>query len=256
MTAVVGAGRGVVTPQGVVLDLETAGIGHRGASRLLDTLVLLAVVSVLTLLLGLLGGGTAVFVLQLVLGFLIIFGYPVVAETYFRGRTIGKYVIGLRVVTLEGGPVSFREAFIRSLFQLIDFISSFGTGALIAGMATSRSQRLGDLAAGTYVIIDPRVMSRVPAVPFTPPMGTEVIVAQMDVSKLRPKQERLIRSFLLRVGELSAPARADLGTKIAAVTSQHLDHDHNLGLAPETYLVAVMAARQLREGGLAELAIE
>ena len=123
MTAIVGAGRGVVTPQGVVLDLETAGIGHRGAARLLDTVVLIGVVIVLTLLLELLGGvigGTAVFVMQLVLGFLIVFGYPVIAETYFRGRTIGKYVIGLRVVTLEGGPVGFREAFIRSLFQLID----------------------------------------------------------------------------------------------------------------------------------------
>jgi len=123
-------------------------------------------------------------------------------------------------------------------------------------MSTSRSQRLGDLAAGTYVIIDPRVLTHVPAVPFTPPMGTEHIVAEMNVAKLRPRQERLIRSFLLRVGDLSAPARSELGLSIANSTADHLGHQDRLGLEAEQYLVAVLAARQLREGGLAELAIE
>jgi len=253
------AGRGVVTPQGVVLDLETAGVGHRGMARFVDTAVLFAALAIWNLLIGLLGrviGETAAYVTQLISSFLLIFGYPVVAETYFRGRTIGKAAVGLRVVTLEAGPIGFREAFVRSLFQLVDLMISFGSVALVTGMVTSRSQRLGDLAAGTYVIIDPRVLSHVPAVPFTPPMGTEHIVASMDVGKLRPRQERLIRSFLLRVGDLSGAARAELGTGIADATAGHLGHVDRLGLAPEPYLVTVLAARQLREGGLAELAIK
>ncbi len=259
MTATVIAGRGIVTPQGVVLDLETAGVGHRGLARLIDMLLVGAGLFAIAGLGGLLGssnGSTLALVLSLLLGFGWFFGYPVVSETFFRGRTIGKMVLGLRVVTLEAGPIGFREAFIRSLFQIIDILASFGSVALLTGMFTNRSQRLGDFAAGTFVIIDPRIVTHVPAVPFTPPMGTEEIVAAMDVSKLRPEQERLIRSFLLRVGDLSGAARIDLGHRLAASTSQFLGHDQQYGLPPEPYLVAVMAARQLREGGLAQLAIQ
>ena len=88
-------------------------------------------------------------------------------------------------------------------------------------------------------------------------MGTEDLAASIDVTKLRPKQERVIRSFLLRVGVLSQPARVHLGSRLAANVSRALGHDQSLyGLPPEPYLVVVMAAHQAREGGLAELAIE
>lgn len=256
MTATVNAGRGIVTPQGVVLDLETAGVGYRGLARILDVGVIAVgggIVSGFAQLLP----ATAGLVVQLVAGFLIIFGYPLISETFFRGRTVGKLATGLRVVTLEAGPIGFREAFIRSIFQIIDILASLGAVALVAGMTTTRSQRLGDLAAGTFVIKDPRSAAFVPAVPFTPPMGTEEIVNAMDVSKLRPEQERVIRSFLLRVGTLSQPARVDLGQRLSSNVARSLGHDPALfGLSPEPYLVAVMAAHQARIGGLAELAIK
>lgn len=238
-----------------MLDLETAGVGHRGLARFIDLAVLLVVVGIITAI-GSLIGGTAGLVIQLVFGFFTVFGYPVVGETFFRGRTIGKAAVGLRVVTLEAGPVGFRETIVRSLFQLLDIVLTFGAGALLCGMITSRSQRIGDLAAGTFVIRDPRSLAHLPAVPFTPPMGTEVLVADLDVARLRPEQERIIRSFLLRVAQLSQPARIDLGTRLADSTALALGHTDRFGLPPEPYLVTIMAARQLREGGLAELAIE
>ena len=254
MTAVIDARRGIVTPQGVVLDLETAGVGHRGAARLIDLTVLVALGAGVTQVADFLPG-TAAVVLQLASFLVLFFGYPVIAETFYRGRTIGKAALGLRAVTLEAGPIGFREAMIRSLFQLVD-IGTLGIGALLSGMVSPRSQRIGDIAAGTFVIRDPRSVAHVPAVPFTPPMGTEAMVASLDVRRLRPEQERVIRSYLLRVGELSVPARVDLGRRIAEGTARRLGHDPaHLG-DDETYLVAVMAARQLREGGLAELALD
>lgn len=255
MTAVVNAGRGIVTPQGVVLDLEVAGLGHRGAARLIDILLVLAILSAGIAVLNFLPP-TPARVSQVIFVFLVIFGYPIVGETFFRGRTVGKWTLGLRTVTLEAGPVGFREAFIRSLFQLVDILATLGSAAIVTVMFTRRSQRLGDIAAGTFVIIDPRVIRHIAAVPFTPPMGAEHIVAGMDVAKLRPDQERLIRSFLLRSPQLSVKARSELGPELAQSTSRLLGHDGLYGLLPEAYLVAVLAARQLREGGLAELAIE
>lgn len=256
VTATVNAGRGIVTPQGVVLDLETAGVGYRGVARALDIAVLLAAGVIIFTLFTFITG-TVGLVLQAIGGFVLVFGYPLVSETFFRGRTIGKWAVGLRVVTLEAGPVGFRESFIRSIFQIIDILASFGSVALVSSLLSNRSQRLGDLAAGTFVIRDPKSLPHYPAVPFTPPMGTEALVSNLDVSKLRPKQERVIRSFLLRVGSLSHPARVHLGNTLAANVSRTLGHDSAIfGLPPEPYLVAVMAAHQLREGGLAELAIE
>lgn len=255
MTAVVTAGRGIVTPQGVVLDLEVAGVGHRGAARLIDILLVVAVLTAGLSLFSLFPS-TLGLVFSVIYVFLCVYAYPIVAETFFRGRTIGKWAMGLRTVTLEAGPIGFREAFIRALFQTVDIIFTFGAAAIVAVMFTKRSQRLGDFAAGTFVIIDPRAIRHIPAVPFTPPMGAEAIVASMDVAKLRPDQERLIRSFLLRTKDLSSPARSELGPKLAESTSQMLGHPDLYGLVPEAYLVAVLAARQLRDGGLAELAIE
>lgn len=107
------------------------------------------------------------------------------------------------------------------------------------------------------MIRDPKSAPHYPAVAFTPPMGTEEIVAGLDTAKLRPDQERIVRSFLLRVGTLSQPARVHLGGRLAVNVARTLGHDLSLfGLTPEPYLVAVMAAHQSREGGLAQLAIE
>ncbi len=256
MTASVIAGRGIVTPQGVVLDLEAAGIGYRGAARLIDALGFLVLVGIgVTLSETILPSGSLINIALLILFLVLLFFYPAVSETYWRGRTVGKAAFGLRVVTLEAGPIGFREAMIRSLFQLVDF-GTFGVAALLSGMLTDRSQRLGDLAAGTFVVREPKSLAHIPPVPFTPPMGMEQKVADLDVSKLRPEQERIIRSFLLRVGQLSRDARVDLGTRLAATTADRLGHTVAEWPDHEVYLAGVMAARQMREGDLATLALK
>jgi len=255
MTASVVAGRGIVTPQGVVLDLEAAGIGYRGAARLIDAFgfIVLAIGGI-TLSETILPSGSLINIALLIMFLVLLFFYPAIAETFWRGRTVGKAALGLRVVTLEAGPIGFREAMIRSLFQLVDF-GTVGVGALLTGMLTDRSQRLGDLAAGTFVVREPKSVAHVPPVPFTPPMGLELKVADLDVSRLRPEQERIIRSFLLRVGQLSRDARLDLGTRLAATTADRLGHSVAEWPDHEVYLAGVMAARQMREGDMAALAL-
>jgi len=249
------AGRGIVTPQGVVLDLETAGLGYRSMAKVIDLVVVGLGIGGLAGVVAALIPGVGANVMVLIAIMLGLFGYPAFAETWWRGRTIGKAAMQLRVVTLEAGPVGFYESLIRSLFQLLEFMT-LGVSGLLTAFVTDRSQRLGDIAAGTFVIREPDAVAYLPAVPFTPPMGTEGLVAELDVSRLRPDQERVIRSFLLRVGELSRASRLDLGPRLATSTASHLGHDSRMFGDAERYLAAVMAARQLREGGLAELAIK
>lgn len=75
--------------------------------------------------------------------------FPVVESV--RGQTLGKLLVGLRVVARNGQPISIGQAFKRHLVDMID-LSFFGIVALITIKNTPDHQRVGDLWAGTIVI--------------------------------------------------------------------------------------------------------
>jgi uncharacterized RDD family membrane protein YckC len=98
--------RGVVTPEAVLLDLDTATVGSRAVAYLLDLAVLGIGYTALGIATAILGGGGFVpgwvgITLLLLLVFAWQFGYPIGFETLWRGRTPGKAAMGLRVVTTE-----------------------------------------------------------------------------------------------------------------------------------------------------------
>ena len=66
-------------------------------------------------------------------------------ETRWNGRTPGKALLGLRVVTDVGETIGFGHALIRSLIQLVELPTGI---ALVAALSNPRNQRLGDLSAG------------------------------------------------------------------------------------------------------------
>lgn len=188
------ADRGVVvTPDAVALDLDVATIGSRGIAYLLDLGLFLAVALVLSLVQlafsdgAWLTSGLGVAV-GLVLAFAWQFGYPIALETLWRGRTLGKAVMGLRVVTVEGAPVGVRHATIRAATAVFELLATTGLLASISSFASPRGQRLGDLAAGTVVIRERRLAPPPEALRFVPPPGSEAWVATADVSRLGPRE--------------------------------------------------------------------
>lgn len=90
---------------------------------------------------------------------MMLFGYPVLMEAFAGGQTLGKRPLGIAVVGDDGTPVTFVAATIRNVVRLIDLLPGAYTVGLIAVLATKRSQRLGDLAAGTLVIHRTRLQS-------------------------------------------------------------------------------------------------
>jgi uncharacterized RDD family membrane protein YckC len=245
--------RGVVTPEAVVLEFETGSIPSRALAQLVDLFVRVGLFYGLALLASLAGlglGSSAVVVILIVGGFLIVFGYPVLFEVRWQGRTIGKRLLGLRVVTVEGAPAGFRHSAIRAMVAVVDFfLPPIGVVATVSVLLTPRSQRLGDLFAGTIVLRERTGAAFPVPVSFPPLPGYDGYARSLDVGGITPEQYGVIRSFLLRVAHLSPEARAHIGTRLANAVAISMRHTPPAGVSPEAFLVSVAAAYQLRLGG-------
>lgn len=246
---------GVVTPEAVTLEFEAAGIGSRAIALLLDLALQATVVVVCLVGLGMVvdgaGGGLPDWVgvtLTLLLVFAVLWGYPVAFETLWRGRTLGKAAMGLRVVTREGAPVRFRHAAIRAALGLVDFYLAFGGVAVVSALVTREHQRLGDLVAGTLVLRERTGARPATAVLFTVPPGAEPYAATLDPSGLSADDYATVRGFLLRAGDLPPAVRADLAERIARPIADRLRHRRPDGVSPELFLLCVAARYQERGG--------
>jgi uncharacterized RDD family membrane protein YckC len=240
----------MVTPEAVALEFTTANVGSRILAFVLDAAIV-GVVSFLGLLPLVLTDATLPeWLLVSILVILIpgwFFGYFTVSETLWRGRTVGKAALGLRVVTKEGGPVRFRHAAVRTLLGLVDFGIGSGFFAVVFILLTRDNQRLGDLLAGTLVL---RERSGLPApapVSFDVPGGLEPYAAMLDVSGLTTEQYQAVRTFLLRTPSLAPQARASLALQLASPLAERLRPPPPAGVPPELYLRCVAAAYQRRQ---------
>lgn len=241
----------VVTPEAVRLDFQTAGIPTRMLAMLLDLLVQFGLLLGLSLIVGAFDAGgldeTTGVILVVVGLFLILLGYPILSETFWNGKTIGKHALGLRVRTVEGAPIRFRHAAIRGALGLVDFWLTSGLAATLSVLLTKHSQRLGDLAAGTLVLRERAVRSlTASAFTFYPPAGWEPYAAGLDVGAVTAEQYGLVRSYLLRANELSPAARHHLALRLANPLLEVLNHQPPPGVPPEAFLHCLAAAYQQR----------
>lgn len=181
----------VVSPENIAFKYRVAGFFPRSLAFLADVVIctlLMICFSVLFLLLGALGdmvGLTALFQrlsmifqsLMLVLWFVLYWFYVALLETFMNGQTLGKRLMGLRVLSSDGSPINGSQAVLRGVMRAADclpwvsiqifdpWVSGEFDGAvpwypifptfLVAFMAmtlTNRYQRLGDLVCGTMVV--------------------------------------------------------------------------------------------------------
>lgn len=245
--------QGIVTPEAVLLEFETASVASRAMAQGIDVPVRLGLMLLVVAVVGVTGiveDQTGAIVAVAVAVFLGVFVYPAVCEARYDGRTVGKRAMGLRVVTVEGAPVSFRHSSIRALLAIIDFfLPPVGVVATWTVLLSRRNQRVGDLLAGTIVLRE-RTGARLPVpVSFPPLAGYETYARSLDVGAVRPEQYAVVRSFLTRVNDIEPFARARIGYRLATPIARAMHHTPPPGVTPEAFLVSVAAAYQLRLGG-------
>lgn len=242
---------GLVTPEAVVLDLPVANVGSRSLAAVVDAVALFVIFLGVSFVAGLVSGASeTTSVVMLFVGvFVILFVLPVVFETVSRGRSPGKMMLGLRVVTVEGGPIGVRHAAIRAALWPVEVLAVAGGIAVTMALFTRRAQRLGDLVAGTIVVQARSPREALHATRFTAPVGLEAHTAALDVSGLTEADYEVVRSILVRDRGLADTERQRLAHDVAVRLRPRLAPPAPAGTPPLAELGAIAAAYQQRFAG-------
>jgi len=147
------------TPEGIVFSQWLAGPVTRFIAWFIDQLCISVALSILGIalhLLELINWNFAV-ALNVISYFVISIGYGIFFEWSWRGQTIGKRLLRLRVVDVEGMRLQFNQIVVRNLLRCVDALPAFYFVGGLTCWLSPRCQRLGDLAANTVVVRNPRV---------------------------------------------------------------------------------------------------
>jgi uncharacterized RDD family membrane protein YckC len=236
----------LVTGEAVALELPPASLGLRIASGLIDVTIEFGILVLGTILATVLAPDKALFgVLSVVLiAFTLVIG-PAVMETLTMGRTVGKFAMGIRAVRDDAGPISFHHSFVRHLVGVVEIWVLSGVPALVGALVSSKGKRIGDFAAGTYVVRD-RYRLQLPWPVEMPPYLARW-AAGADIGPLPDSLAVALRQLLGRTGTLSPEARHSLVTHILSEVQQHVSPPPPPGTHPEDFLAAVAAERRRRD---------
>jgi uncharacterized RDD family membrane protein YckC len=148
------------TTQNVAIKFNAASIGDRMLASFIDILIKFAYAIIIYYLIIELTGldkiidkldpwsGGAILV---VIMFPILI-YSLVFESFLEGQTLGKRILKIKVVKIDGYQAGFGDYLIRWLFRIIENNMMFGLIGFISMIVSKKVQRLGDIAAGTAVI--------------------------------------------------------------------------------------------------------
>jgi uncharacterized RDD family membrane protein YckC len=224
----------IETPEHIVFHYRVAGPGRRCLAYLLDLLICYGALFVLALLFIIIavGGGfgemssmaKAMGGFFLVLLFAIQWVYFVVWDA-LRGRSPGKAAFGLRVVTTTGRPIGWRAAALRNLLRAADALPTAYVVGVTAMALNARFQRLGDLVAGTMVIV-PEDARAAKALELHPPAWPQELATLPDEVILDADERVAIEMFLRRRHSLGRAREHELACMIAGPIAQRLGFRH------------------------------
>lgn len=210
----------IATPERIVFEYTLGGPFRRFSAYLVDLSFLIVLVASIFILAVTLASGTSAGMGPALVGyFLLTWGYGAFCEGLLNGQTLGKRLLGLRVMSERGVPITVTQAVVRNLVGTVDgplpFCYLLGLGSMVL---TGRFQRLGDLAAGTMVVIEERRLK----------------VGLVQV------RERRVQSVLDLL-----PVRIAAGPRLSRALSDYVRRRHRFGLALREELAEPLA-RPLR----------
>jgi len=227
-------------PEEIDLQVELANVGSRTLAILIDLSIgglVLFTVYALSILLARNTvddwltnvSSTALRTLLILLIFGFQWGYFNIFEWLWNGQTPGKRLLHLRVIKVDGSPVSGVDVLLRNLSRPIDTLGPMGLLGLVMIFASRKAQRLGDLMARTLVIHETKIDWSI----FDQLEPTNAGGARPAVPALRlsSAQWELLHRFLNRREHLHPEARVRLAQSLYD-TLKPAVHDTDLALSP------------------------
>ena len=218
----------IITPTNIELHYKLAGVGARLAAFIIDLFLQLLAIALCggvlwgvyrqSVRLGIPTRSTTLLGVFVVLSFIIYMGYFIACEMFMNGQSVGKRLFGLRVIRDNGQPIEFSQALIRGIIR--SSLDSLYIG-LFTILFSKQHKRLGDMAAGTIVVIekydtaffDPVFEQQTPPWPdFLPPA--------MDMT---PEERSLVTDWLRRRNTLPDGGDA-IGQQLIAYFKHHAPH--------------------------------
>lgn len=149
----------ITTTQNVNINFTTASVGERALAYLLDVVIIMSYYGVvLFLILSVFdmsnlteSDGASVMAVYGLISLPVVF-YALFFENLMEGQTVGKKILKIKVIKIDGYQSSFADYLIRWLFRIIEVTPPFSFIGLIVMVINDKTQRIGDMAAGTAVI--------------------------------------------------------------------------------------------------------
>lgn len=244
------------TPEQIALQLPLAGIGSRFLALAVDSLLQIAVVTILFIVgaiaaigySGLMNGAGRFFsqtlgaILLVLVPFCLYWGYFAFFEILWQGKTPGKRLAGIRVLHHTGRPMTAVECIGRNLMRGVDILPGIYAAGLVCMMCNQQNRRIGDYVAGTIVVHDKATEAVTGAVTW----GSDNHRAQQtEVTNLTSDELVLIEAYLNRRYELDHTIRSTTAQRIVAMIIEKTGAQKPPDQSDDDFLEAV--ARRLRD---------
>jgi hypothetical protein len=170
--------------------------------------------------------------------------YSAIAEWAFGGQTVGKKVVGLRTIQVNGLPISLGQAVIRNLLRVVDLLPGLYLVGGLSALLDGRGRRLGDLAAGTMVVRDRRAPTPSEVLPAAERHNRflrdpAVALAARRVSA--PERDVMV-GLGLRRDSLPLSVRRELFARLAAHLEERLGVERPASFSEEKLVLNLTAA--------------
>jgi uncharacterized RDD family membrane protein YckC len=144
--------------EGVSFQIPLAGPVTRFLAWAIDIAAIMVILSAMNMLIGLFGIVSADMAmgLYMFLNFAVFLFYGILLEWSWRGQTLGKRIMRLRVKDERGLKLRFDQVVLRNLLRVVDSFPALYVVGGVTCLVSSLNQRLGDIAAGTVVVHEPR----------------------------------------------------------------------------------------------------
>lgn len=214
----------IKTTQNILLAFEPASIGERMGAFAIDFVLIMGYGYLVNAIMKLfyysaISNPWEFFATYLVLMLPAVF-YPLVAESLMQGQTVGKRIMKIRVLKIDGYQASFGDFFIRWLFILVEVDLFMGSAALISIISSKYSQRLGDFAAGTAVITERNKMNISHTILEELSYTYQPLFSQAEVLLFSDQDAQTIKNYLAQAlksknGQITIARLADKITEVS-----------------------------------------